>query len=69
MSVAEVADALERAPPLGAAVDEPEGARFVAISDTALNRIIGELRLGSGATPSSLLQHERTKSNDYVSEG
>ena len=51
MSIADVIDALERAPRRGAPVDEPEGARFVVISETALNRIIRELRLGSAERP------------------
>ena len=51
MSITDVIDALERAPPRGAPVDEPEGARFVVISETALNRIIRELRLGSAERP------------------
>ena len=45
MSITEIIDALERAPRQGAAVDEPEGARVVVISETALNRILRELRL------------------------
>ena len=51
MSIADVIDALERAPRRGAPVDEPEGARFVVISETALDRIIRELRLGSAERP------------------
>ena len=51
MSIADVIDALERAPQRGAEVDEPEGARYVVISETALNRIIRELRLGSAERP------------------
>lgn len=51
MSVQDVIDALERAPRQGAAVDEPEGARVVVISETALNRIIRELRVGSAERP------------------
>jgi len=51
MSIADVIDALERAPRRGAPVDDPEGARFVVISETALNRIIRELRLGSAERP------------------
>ena len=47
MSVQDVIDALERAPRQGAAEDEPEGARVAVISETALNRIVRELRLGS----------------------
>jgi hypothetical protein len=44
VSVVDVIDALERAPRQGAAVDDPEGTRYVVISETALNRIIRELR-------------------------
>ena len=51
MSVQDVIDALERAPRQGAEVDEPEGARVVVISETALNRIIRDLRLGSAERP------------------
>ena len=45
MSIREIIDGLESAPRQGAAVDVPEGARFVVISETALNRMIRELRL------------------------
>ncbi len=51
MSVADVINALERAPRQGAAVDDPEGTRFVVISETALDQIIRELRLGSAERP------------------
>ena len=51
MSVVDVIDALERAPRQGAAVDDPEGTRYVVISETALNRIIRELRLGTAERP------------------
>lgn len=44
MPLEEVIDALERAPRQGAAADEPEGSRYVVISETALNRIVNELR-------------------------
>ena len=53
MSVTDVINALERAPRQGAAVDDPEGTRFVVISETALNQIIRELRLGSAERPDS----------------
>jgi len=49
VSVADVIDALERAPRQGAATDDPEGARDVVISETALNKMIRELRLGSAS--------------------
>ena len=75
MSVADVIDALERAPRQGAATDDPEGARDVVISETALNKMIRELRLGSAERPGAeyfrvrtTSKHERTKSNDYASE-
>jgi len=45
MGITEIIDALERAPRQGAAVDAPEGARYVVISETALTRIVRELRL------------------------
>ena len=45
MSITEIIDALEGAPRQGSDVDEPEGARVVVISETALNRILRELRL------------------------
>jgi hypothetical protein len=45
MSIVDVIDALEHAPRQGAAVDDPEGARYVVISETALKRILRELRL------------------------
>ena len=45
MGITEIIDALERVPRQGATVDDPEGARYVIISETALNRIVRELRL------------------------
>jgi nicotinamidase-related amidase len=51
VSVVDVIDALERAPRQGAAVDDPEGTRYVVISETALNRIIRELQLGTAERP------------------
>jgi hypothetical protein len=76
MSVADIADALERAPRQGAATDDPEGARHVVTSETALNKISRELRLGSAERPDAEYfrvrtnsKHERTKSNDYSPEG
>ena len=45
MGITEVIDALERSPRQGATVDDPEGARYVVISETALNKIVRELRL------------------------
>jgi len=51
MSIVDVIDALERAPRQGAAVDVPEGTRYVVISETALNQIIRELRVGSAERP------------------
>ena len=51
MSVTDVINALERAPRQGAAVDDPEGARVVVISETALKEIIRELRLKSAERP------------------
>jgi len=53
MTVREIADALERAPRQGAAVDEPEGSRFVVISDTALTKLTRELRLAAADRPES----------------
>ena len=47
MSTVDVIDALERVRRQGAKVDEPEGARYVVISETALNQIIRELRGGA----------------------
>ena len=47
MTVAEIADALERAPRQGADKDHPEGSRYVVFSDTALNAMARELRLAS----------------------
>jgi hypothetical protein len=46
MRIAGVIDELERWPRQGASQDDPEGARFVVISDTALAMIIRELRAG-----------------------
>ena len=46
-----VIDALERAPWQGSATDVPEGARYVVISETALNQIIRELRQGLSERP------------------
>ena len=51
MSIVDVIDALERAPRQGAALDVPEGVRYVVISETALNKIIRELRAGSAERP------------------
>jgi hypothetical protein len=48
---AELIDSLEHAPRQGVAVDDPEGARYVVISDTALNLIIRELRKGRAERP------------------
>jgi hypothetical protein len=45
MRITEIIDALERVPRQGAAVDDPEGARYVVISETALKAIVRELRL------------------------
>jgi len=47
----ELIDSLERSPRQGAAVDDPEGARYVVISETALNMIIKELRQGLPERP------------------
>jgi hypothetical protein len=71
MSVVEVADALERAPRQGAAVDKPEGARFVVISDIALSRIIRALRLASAERQDAefFTSTRKENSNDHVSEG
>ena len=51
MTVAEIADALERAPRQGADKDHPEGSRLVVFSDTALNAIARELRLAVADRP------------------
>jgi hypothetical protein len=42
----ELIDSLERSPRQGAAADDPEGARYVVISEAAVNLIIKELRKG-----------------------
>jgi len=47
----ELIDSLERSPRQGAAVDDPEGARYVVISETALNLIIRALRQGLPERP------------------
>jgi len=47
----ELIDPLERSPRQGAAVDDPEGARYVVVSDTALSLIIRELRRGLPERP------------------
>jgi len=44
MRISDLIDALERSPRQGETADEPEGARYVVISETALNRIIRDLR-------------------------
>jgi hypothetical protein len=49
--ITEVIDALERTPRQGDKVDEPEGARYVVISETALIRIIRELRQALSERP------------------
>ena len=51
MSIAEIADALERAPRQGADKDQPEGSRYAVFSDTALNAMARELRLASADRP------------------
>ena len=51
MRIKEVIDALERAPRQGGAADDPKGARYVVISETALNRIIRKLRQGLSERP------------------
>ena len=51
MSIAEIIDALEGAPRQGADVDDPEGARYVVFSDTAIKRITRELRLAAAERP------------------
>jgi len=40
-----LADNLEKAERIGADVDEPEGARYVQISDTLLREIVANIRL------------------------
>jgi hypothetical protein len=47
----ELIDSPERSPRQGAAVDDPEGARYIVISETALNWIIRELRQGLSERP------------------
>ena len=58
MRIAGIIDELERWPRQGGSVDDPEGGRFVVISETALTVIIRDLRsaalegaehLGAGA--------------------
>ena len=44
MGIEEIIDALERAQRKGADADEPEGSRYVVISETAVNAILKELR-------------------------
>ena len=51
MTVAEIADAMERAPRQGAEKDQPEGSRYVVFSDTALNAMARELRLAVADRP------------------
>jgi hypothetical protein len=51
MGITEVIDALERAPRQGGTADEPEGARYVVISETALSRIVQELRRALSERP------------------
>ena len=48
MTIREIADGLDKTPRQGAAVDDPEGSRFVLLSDTFLRRITRDLRLASG---------------------
>ena len=45
MNIAEIIDALEGAPRRGTAVDEPEGARYVVFSDTAIKGSRGNYAL------------------------
>jgi hypothetical protein len=63
VSVVDVIDALERAPRQGAAVDDPEGARYVVISETALNRIIRKLQLGTAERPCAEYLARRNESS------
>jgi nicotinamidase-related amidase len=51
MNIAEIADALERAPRQGANKDQPDGSRYAVFSDTALNAMARELRLASADRP------------------
>ena len=51
MRITEVIDALERAPRQGGTADEPAGARYVVIGETALNRIVRELRQALSERP------------------
>lgn len=66
MSIADVIDALERAPRQGADVDDPEGARYVAISETALNQIIRELRLASAERPDAEFFRTTSRGKDTI---
>lgn len=51
LTIAEIVDTLEGAPRQGAAVDAPEGSRYVVFSDTAMQRIARELRLAAAERP------------------
>ena len=53
VTIAEIADAFERAPRQGAEKDKPEGSRFATFSDTALNQMARDLRLAAGDRPDS----------------
>ena len=44
MYISKIIDDLDRAPRRGAETDEPEGARFIQISDTAAKELSRELR-------------------------
>ena len=51
MSIAEIADALERAQRQGTDKDHPEGSRFAVFSDTSLKAMARDLRLASADRP------------------
>ena len=51
MSIPEIADALDGAPRQGADKDQPEGSRYVIVSDTLLTTLARDLRLASAGRP------------------
>jgi hypothetical protein len=56
MTPREIADLLDAAPRLGAATDEPEGARWIQLSDTLATKLAKHLR---GERPDGLPRGHR----------
>jgi len=57
MRIGEIIDALEQAPRQGAEVDEPQGARYIVINTTLLDRILRRLRVAERREDVEVLSH------------